>query len=129
MIVNILCGVLGFILLLALWFEYSDYRKLGKIPFADDIKNPKDRARHYRFLAKFPYENSATWRMTYVTSLLATLFLWFIFYMAGSDFMTTEILLIFFMVIFLCFYVMQGITFQLFYRKLASKADPNVTEF
>jgi hypothetical protein len=125
MIIYILYAIFTAIFLIAIKGELNDCKKINNLPNIENV-DKKDRARHYKFLAKFPYENAANWRMLYISSILATLLLWFVFYMAGSDYMGMEMILIFFIIIFMCGYLGNKINDYRYYRVLASKADPNI---
>lgn len=111
--------------LIAIKGEISDCRKVNAYPNVEEV-NKKDRERHYKFLAKFPYENAANWRTLYISSILSTFLIWFVFYMAGSEFMGMEIVLVFFIIIFMCGFLGNKINDHRYYRVLASKADPNI---
>ena len=125
MIIYILYTIITVAFLIAIKSEINDCKKVNNLPNVENI-DKKDRARHYKFLAKFPYENAKNWRMNYFSSILSTILLWFVFYMAGSEYMGMEMAFIFFIIIFSCGYMGNKINDHRYYRILASKADPNI---
>jgi len=119
-----------FILLfiLAIKWEIEDNKRIVKLKNVDDIVSPKEKEKFYKFLAKFPYENSVDWRMIYIISIFSILILGFVFNLFYPQIkINKEFLLLIFTINFITFYLGTGFSKFHFYRILASKADSNIT--
>ena len=125
MIVYIIYMAFTILFILSFKWEIADHRRIRKIPCISKIKGRKQKKRHYRLLAKFPYENAVSWRMIYITSVFIALIIWFVLHKSGV-LLNKETLLVIFLSIFIGFQLSSGFTSFHFYRMIASKADPHI---
>jgi hypothetical protein len=116
------------LLILAVKWELDDNKRVVKLKNIDQIDGEKEKDIYYKFLAKFPYENGIEWRMTYITSVICTLLIWFLCNTFNPNIkITKEFLFLTFFFINVSFFLSTGFSKFHFYRILASKADPNIS--
>ena len=126
MIVYLIYIVVSILFILSIHWELNDYKRIDNLPYINEIQCKKQKERHYRLLAKFPYENAIGWRMLFVTSVFVTLILWFVLHKAELI-ISKETLLVMFFVVFIGFELSAGFISFHVYRILASKADSHIT--
>jgi hypothetical protein len=116
------------LLFLSIKWEIDDNKRIVKLKNIDQINGEKEKEIYYKFLAKFPYENGIEWRVTYITSIICTLLIWFLCKTFNPNIkITIEFLFIVFFFINVSFFLSSGFNKFHFYRILASKADTNIT--
>jgi len=126
MIANLIYIIFAILFLLAIKWEIDDQKRIGDLPYITEITGKKQKERHYRLLAKFPYENAVSWRMTYITSVFALIMIVFIMRKSNIS-IDKETALVIFLSIFLGFHLSSSFTGFHLYRVLASKIDPHIT--
>lgn len=110
------------ILVLAVYWEYKDYKRLYARPMLKEIKDPKKKEKEMKFYACFNYENAVLWRMMFVVAFLSCILIKFILKSFGTE-IKSDIFIIMLAIIFLIQYFASDFKNFHLYRLMAYKVQ------
>jgi len=112
-----------FLFIMAIIWEIKDINRVAKMKEVKEVDDPKEKERLYLFYSTFPYENTVTWRMLFISAFSAALLLFFALNYSGFK-ITARTALVIFFVIFFVYYYFDNFKSYHFWRVLASKTQP-----
>jgi hypothetical protein len=126
--------LLFILLILAVYWEVNDYKRLEQRPNLDTLTD-EEREKEYIFYSCFNYENNVKWRSIFIATTIATLLILAVLTLFNNfgvlrecyyDFLPALIILIF-ASIFVAFYGIEAYRSFHMYRPICSKIKQDIT--
>lgn len=117
---------LAIFLVLALYWEAQDSKRLEARPHIYQIDDPVQREREYIFHACFNVDNNIQWRTIYIAAIVSALFIFYLLYYLKYP-VSIPLFFMIVVIMVIVFYIVNIFrTFHL-YRVMCSKVKPDLT--